>query len=345
MVFGIQQRFQPQWGELRIFSRLSTLFENLSLRGFSPRVLRIFHCVKNFNGLSRKNNVKKLSGVDGIRDVNRVTNLNTVNRTNSQRVSSTRISNSLKKATDDTSHRADLFRTSKESSSWLERYQRRWFQKNFTIRTSTKPSSWPKRGTFGGLGRVIGDIQLKGSSPLPSTTVIGKLERGIGGVQLLCSMWNTNFCPPVVFVLLLCPLIGGCKANISYNISSDPIILDLGQRIEELRQDQLLLEKELKDIHKALNSKEGPPLSVEVIASLHKEILESEVYKKSIHQWTNYLKIQRKKRYHSLRERKRRGVASLSQLAEKESQTYFMEKKLKPIPKTWKQKYRTVLGL
>lgn len=132
----------------------------------------------------------------------------------------------------------------------------------------------------------------------------------------------------------------GCESKTSYNIDSDKAVEDLSTRITSLTEDLNTLTKELEEVKKVLEDKD---IDSELRASIRKEILEGERYERTINQWLAYLKVQRKQRYNSLLARK--GQKNLKEQAEQEVKAYFMQKKLKPIDRPWKERYRTAIEL
>ena len=132
----------------------------------------------------------------------------------------------------------------------------------------------------------------------------------------------------------------GCESKNSYNINSDKAVLDMNTRITELEDDLNTLTTELKDVRKVL---EDPDIDTQLRASIRREIHEGEVHEKALVQWIDFLKIRRKKRYNSLVDRK--NQENLKEQAEKEVKAYFVEKKLKPIDKKWKKRYKTAIEL
>ena len=135
----------------------------------------------------------------------------------------------------------------------------------------------------------------------------------------------------------------GCESKKTYDIQSDPMLKDLDTRVKELEEDLNTLVTELKAVQKVLDDNSNDELDFELRNSLKKEIIEGEVHQKNINQWLSYLKIQRKQRFQSLYARKEQE--SLSDEAKKESEEYFLQKKLKPIEKPWLDRHRTAIEL
>ncbi len=135
----------------------------------------------------------------------------------------------------------------------------------------------------------------------------------------------------------------GCESKKTYDIASDPMLKDLDSRVKEFEEDLNTLKTELAAVEKILNDNSNDELDFELRNSLKKEVIEGEVYEKDINQWLAYLKIQRKQRYQSLYARK--DKESLVEEAKRESEEYFIQKKLKPIEKPWLERYRTAIEL
>lgn len=130
----------------------------------------------------------------------------------------------------------------------------------------------------------------------------------------------------------------GCNSKKSYNIGADKVIADLTTRIASLDEDLQALNNDLEDVKKALKDKD---IDTELRKSLRKEKHEADKHAKDINQWIAYMKIQRKQRYKSLIERK--SDENFAERAKKEVKEYFVQKDLKPIPKKWKNRYRTAI--
>ena len=143
-----------------------------------------------------------------------------------------------------------------------------------------------------------------------------------------------------LFILYLVLFSWGCESKKAYDIASDKAIADMSSRIASLEQDFNELSADLEKVKKVLNK---PGLKTDIRAGVRREIHEGERYKKEIDQWISYLKIRRKKRHRSLF--KRKDQENLEEVAQKEVRAYFMEKKLKPIPRNWNDRYRVVIEL
>lgn len=114
----------------------------------------------------------------------------------------------------------------------------------------------------------------------------------------------------------------------------------MNKRITSLSEELTTLTDELEQVKKVLND---PDIDAELRGSIRKEIHQGEKFKKEIDQWISFLKVRRKQRYNSLVDRK--GQENLKEEAEKEVKAYFTEKKLKPIPKKWRDRHRTAIEL
>lgn len=132
----------------------------------------------------------------------------------------------------------------------------------------------------------------------------------------------------------------GCESKSLYDIGSDKAISDMNSRIKSFEEDLNTLKGDLEKVREVLKDQD---IDVELRKSLKKEIHEAEKYEKEIHQWLSYVKVQRKQRYNSLLRRK--NSKTLSAEAEKEVKAYFMQKKLKPIKKGWKTRYKTAIEM
>lgn len=139
----------------------------------------------------------------------------------------------------------------------------------------------------------------------------------------------------VIFLGLL-----GCESKSGYSISSDASIVDLGKRIASLEEDQRELEM---DVEKVKKNYDDPDIKPELRANIRKELHEAEYFLKKIDQWISFLKIRRKFRYESLY--KRRQLSNLRELAAKENEAYFVDKKFKPIKRIWRDRYKTAIEL
>lgn len=144
----------------------------------------------------------------------------------------------------------------------------------------------------------------------------------------------------IVLILSFLGVFAGCEGKKTYDIDSDKAVLDLSSRIQSLEEDLNTLNTEIVEVKAVLKDKD---IDTELRKSIKKEILEGEKHKKDINQWVSYLKIQRRQRYNSLLGRK--GEESLIKEAEDEVKAYFLQKKLKPIDKRWKNRYRTAIEL
>lgn len=143
----------------------------------------------------------------------------------------------------------------------------------------------------------------------------------------------------LLFLLLtLCFL--GCESKKTYDISSDKAVADMNTQLADLESDLKELNADLDEVRKVLNDTD---IDAELRESVRKEIHEGDRHIKDIEQWIDYIKIRRKKRYNSLVDRK--DMENLTEIAEKEVEAYFMEQKLKPIEKKWKDRYRTAIEL
>ena len=143
-----------------------------------------------------------------------------------------------------------------------------------------------------------------------------------------------------LLILAISSLFIGCEGKKSYDIGSDKAVSDMSTRIKSLEEDLSSLTTELGEVRAVLVDQD---LDAELRKSIKKEILEGEKYKKEITQWLSYIKIQRKRRYNSLLSRK--DQESLIKDAEIEVSTYFLQKKMKPIEKRWRNRYRTAIEL
>jgi predicted nucleic acid-binding Zn-ribbon protein len=132
----------------------------------------------------------------------------------------------------------------------------------------------------------------------------------------------------------------GCESKKSYDIYNDKAVEDMTTQITELNEDLTKLSEEISKIEKVLDD---PDLDTQLRANIRKEVLEGNKHIKDIEQWIAYLKIRRKKRYNSLVDRK--GQDNLAEEAEAEVKAYFLEKELKPIPKKWRERFRTAIEL
>ena len=132
----------------------------------------------------------------------------------------------------------------------------------------------------------------------------------------------------------------GCESKNSYDIGSDKAVEDLSIRIKSLDEDLGILKEEIDQVKKVL---EDPDIDAQLRASIRREIHEGEKHQKKLRQWIDFLKIRRKKRYNSLVDRK--GQDGLREQAEREVEEYFQDKKLNPIKKEWKNRYRTAIEL
>ena len=144
----------------------------------------------------------------------------------------------------------------------------------------------------------------------------------------------------ILFVLITSLL--GCESKKLYDIPSDPMLVDLSERVSTIDGELAALKKDMEDIRKLLKEN-GDDIDFELKGSLKKELLEGDVHEKNILQWVSYLKIQRKQRYSSLMSRK--DQETLVDEAKKESDEYFLHKKLNPIKKPWLTRYRTAIEL
>ena len=149
------------------------------------------------------------------------------------------------------------------------------------------------------------------------------------------------FCRNLI-LLLLATFFLGCESKKLYDISGDPMLNDLNSRVTKIEEELKTLKDELKDVTKVLKEN-GDDIDFELKNSLKKELIDGEVHEKNIVQWLSYLKIQRKQRHQSLYSRK--DDPALVEQAKKESDEYFIQKKLKPIDKTWLKRYRTAIEL
>ncbi len=149
----------------------------------------------------------------------------------------------------------------------------------------------------------------------------------------------TNLCQNLIILAFISVFLG-CESKNSYDISSDKAVNDLSIRIASLTEDLNTLKTELEEVKKVLDD---PDIDAQLRGSIRKEIHQGEKYEKEIEQWISYLKIKRKKRYNSLVDRK--GQENLKSQAEKEVEAYFVDKKLNPIKKDWKDRYRTAIEL
>lgn len=143
----------------------------------------------------------------------------------------------------------------------------------------------------------------------------------------------------LIFVLVTTFL--GCESKNSYNINSDKAIADMSVRIEELNSDLNTLKEELAAVKKVLDDKD---IDTDLRNSIRTEIHEGEKHRRDIEQWLAYLKIQRKERYQSLLDRQKNKTLDVDQV-NKEVKAYFLHKKLKPIDKKWKNRYKTAIEL
>ncbi len=146
--------------------------------------------------------------------------------------------------------------------------------------------------------------------------------------------------PRNLSILLLTILFLGCESKKSYDISGDKAIEDMTTRITSLQEDLTTLNDELDSVKKVLDD---PDIDSELRASIRREVHEGDKHVKDLEQWIAFLKVRRKQRHKSLVDRK--GQENLKELAEKEVEAYFLEKKLKPIPKKWQDLYRTAIEL
>jgi hypothetical protein len=144
----------------------------------------------------------------------------------------------------------------------------------------------------------------------------------------------------ILFLLVFSGAFLGCESKNSYDIGSDKAVEDMSLRISSLDSDLKVLKEELAEIKKVLKD---PDIDAELRSSVRKEIHEGEKHVKDIQQWISYLKVRRKKRYNSLVDRK--GQPNLKEEAQKEVEAYFMDKKLNPIKRKWKDRYRTAIEL
>jgi regulatory protein YycI of two-component signal transduction system YycFG len=142
-----------------------------------------------------------------------------------------------------------------------------------------------------------------------------------------------------LFMLLL-SLLGSCTPKDRYDIDNDKIISDLNSQIKTLEEDLNTLNNELDQVKVVLNDKD---IDADLRASIRKEIHEGDKYVKEIDQWLSYFKVQRKQRYKSLYLRK--DSSDLIKEAEVEAEAFFINKKLKPLVPTWKERYRTAIEL
>ncbi len=141
-------------------------------------------------------------------------------------------------------------------------------------------------------------------------------------------------------ILLLCIFLFGCESKKTYDIDSDKVVADLSERINSLQEDLTTLNKELEEVKVVLKDKD---IDTVLRKNIRKEIHEGKKYQKLIQQHIDYLKIRRKKRYQSLLDRKK--SPELIEQAEQETKAYFMNKKLKPIERPWKDRYKTAIEL
>ena len=143
-------------------------------------------------------------------------------------------------------------------------------------------------------------------------------------------------------LLILALVMGflGCESKNSYDIQSDQAVADLSTRIKSLEEDLNGLTEELAQVRKVLDD---PDIDAELRGSIRKEIHEGDKHLHEIEQWIAFLKIRRKKRYNSLVDRQ--NSPKLKEQAEKEVKDYFMDKKLNPIQRGWKNRYRTAIEL
>ncbi len=149
----------------------------------------------------------------------------------------------------------------------------------------------------------------------------------------------TKICQNLIIFVFISTFLG-CESKNSYDIGSDRAVEDLGIRITSLTEDLTTLKSELADVRKVLDD---PDIDAQLRASIRREIHQGEKFVKEIEQWVAFLKIRRKKRYNSLVDRK--GSTTLKEEAEKEVEAYFVDKKLNPIHREWKERYRTAIEL
>jgi hypothetical protein len=114
----------------------------------------------------------------------------------------------------------------------------------------------------------------------------------------------------------------------------------MSTQITSLNEDLTKLKEELEQVKEVLND---PDIDAALRESIRKEIHQGEKFKKEIQQWIDLLKIRRMKRYNSLIDRK--GQKGLKEQANKEVEEYFIDKKLNPIKRAWKDRYRTAIEL
>ena len=130
----------------------------------------------------------------------------------------------------------------------------------------------------------------------------------------------------------------------SYNVASDPMIVDLSKDIKDLDETKKKLDEELAKVSAVLKDFDAD-LDTEMRASVQREIHEGEEAQKKLSQELDYLIVKRKQRYNSLRIRKEHKVADLKTAAKKEADEYFLQKKLKPMQKPWEKRYRAALDI